>query len=83
MEKQLKFGDILKLAKQLKKNGMQEEDICNLPIYIGDDEELNGIHTAFYSEMIDKDCENDNDFCALIQENSSNIICRGNAILIS
>ena len=45
--KQLKIGHILFHIQEMKKTGMTDEEICNTPIYLGDDDEINGIHTAF------------------------------------
>ena len=42
--KQLTVGNLLAFIKQLKDEGMGLTEISNLPIYIGDDDELNGIH---------------------------------------
>lgn len=81
--KQLTLGTILELVNLLKKEGMTEKEIMNLPIYIGNDEELNGIHTAWYAQSIDSEKENDMNFIELIKDDSSNVELKGKAILIS
>ena len=80
---QLKLGSILKLISDLKTDGMSLEEIANLPVYIGDDDELNGIHCAWYAEPIDPEDENYEPFVELINEDCCNIKIQGKAILIS
>ena len=81
--KQLTLGVILQLASELKKEGMTTKEITELPIYIGNDDELNGIHTAWYVQPIDPDKEDDADFVELINEDHHNIEIKGKSILIS
>ena len=81
--KQLKLGDILKLVAQLRDSGMSAKTISALPIYLGQDDELNGIHTGWYINLIDSDEERDADFIELINEDRCNIKLDGKAILIS
>lgn len=52
---QLTMGELLGLVEILKKYGRTEEEIKALPVYIRDDDELNGIHTAYYCEQITDD----------------------------
>ena len=51
--KQLTLGDILKFVAELKKAGMGTKAIASLPVYLGQDDELNGIHTAWYTNLVD------------------------------
>lgn len=83
--KQLTVADILTLVNQLKKSGMNDQELLTLPIYIGDDDELNGIHCAWFNQMIDSNNAegDDHEFVAIINERSSNIKLIGKAILIS
>jgi hypothetical protein len=81
--KQLKLMAIMELIGQLRNAGYSSKEIAEMPIYIGDDDELNGIHTAWYAQVIDKENENDADFVALINEDHGNIKIIGKAILIS
>lgn len=81
--KQLKMGDILKAAEEMKKSGMTEKEIKETPIYIGDDDELNGIHTAWYVNIVDPNKEEDAGFIYMINKEGHNIKCNGKCILIS
>ena len=81
--KQLTLGVILQLASELKKEGMTTKEITELPIYIGNDDELNGIHTAWYVQPVDPDKEDDADFVEFINEDHHNIEIKGKSILIS
>ena len=80
---QLTLGEILKLVAQLQNMGMSTKAIASLPIYLGQDDELNGIHTGWYVNLIDSDEEEDADFVELINEDRHNIKLDGKAILIS
>ena len=79
----LTIGDIVMLIKQLQKEGMVLDDIYKLPVYLGDDDELNGIHTAWYVNPVDANNPDDMDFVQLINEEGHNVKLNGKAILIS
>ena len=84
--KQLTLGEILEFAEMLKKEaGMTEADVKALPIYIGDDDELNGIHCGWNCSIVDADDEYDADVVELINERRGNYKLEGrdSAILIS
>ena len=83
--RQLKMGDILGLAKNLKASGLSQKEINELPIYLGDDDELNGIHCGWYVQLIDSESDDEDDkyTVELINENSNNFELNGSAILIS
>ena len=85
--KQLTLGDILGFAKELKANGMTDKEIKSLPIYLGDDDELNGVHCGWYTDLVDTDNAEDMITIGLIEminENRCNIkLEKGKAILIS
>ena len=83
--KQLRVGDILKCVKELQDRGMTIREVAELPVYIGDDDELNGIHCAWYAQMIDSNNKDgdDQEFAVIINENRNNIKLDGRAILIS
>ena len=83
MSKQLTVGDVLELVNELKSSGMNLRDIKKLPVYIGDDEELNGIHCAEYRQLVDVENEDDAGYVELINENSDNFEITDKAILIS
>jgi DNA-binding transcriptional MerR regulator len=81
---QLTMGDILRFVKELKDGGMSLSEIYKLPVYLGDDDELNGIHCGWYTNLINADNTKDEDFIELINENRCNIkLETGKAILIS
>ena len=84
--KQLTFGNVLKFINKLKEEGMPLEEIYKLPIYIGNDDELNGIHCAWYTDIVDSnDTEGeDNEYLvAMINEDHCNVKLEGKALVIS
>lgn len=81
--KQCKMGTIFAAVKQLQDQGMSVKEIAELPIYIGDDDELNGIHCAWYAQPVDPNNEDDAYLVELINERSGNYEIKGKAILIS
>lgn len=81
--KQLTFGNLLQLAKALKdQEGMTLAEIHALPIYIGDDDELNGIHCAWDRGIVDVNNPNDAYVVEMINEDYGNHKITGKAILI-
>ena len=84
---QLTMGNILAFVKELKDRGMPLREIHDLPIYLGDDDELNGIHCGWYANLVDAANTEDEDnvyTVDLINENRCNIkLEKGKAILIS
>lgn len=81
--KQLTVGDILNLIKKLQNDGMSFKEIAALPVYIGQDDELNGIHTGWYAQLVDPKNPDDAPFVELINEDDHNIELKGKTILIS
>lgn len=80
---QLTLGQILKFINDLQKAGMTTKEISELPVYLGDDDELNGIHCGWYTNLIDSNNPADADLVELINEDRCNIELKGKAILIS
>ena len=81
---QLVFGNLLDFAKELEREGMSMDEIRSLPVYLGDDDELNGIHCGWYRQVIDANDLDDSNFVKLINESRGNIsLEKGKAILIS
>ena len=84
---QLTMKNIFALIKELMDNGMSVKEISDLPIYLGDDDELNGIHCGWYTNLVDADDVEDEDnmyTVEMINENRCNIkLEKGKAILIS
>ena len=62
---------------------MKLKEISSLPVYIGNDDELNGIHCAWYTNFMDAKNPEDADLVELINEDRCNIKLEGKAILIS
>jgi hypothetical protein len=82
--KQLTFGEILDFAKTLQKErGLTSKELRDLPIYIGDDDELNGIHCGWDCRIVDVDDEEDEWYVEMINERSGNYEITDSAILIS
>lgn len=81
--KQLTIKDIFVLINQLKKAGMTTEEIAAMPIYIGDDDELNGIHTAWYANYLDPDDPDETPVVEMINDSYDNVPIKCKSILIS
>lgn len=80
---QLKMENILAFCGELRAQGMTMEEIKELPIYLGNDDELNGIHCAWYTNLVNPNNPEDEYLVELINENGCNIEIKGKAILIS
>ena len=80
---QLTMNNILAFCAELRKQGMTMEEIRALPIYLGNDDELNGIHCGWYTNLVDVANPEDADLVELINEDRCNIEIKGKAILIS
>ena len=76
---QLKASDLVELLGKLIENG---EDLTKIPVYIGDDDELNGIHTAWFCQKV-VEKEEDMYYIEMINENGCNVPFKKKAILIS
>ena len=71
VNKQLTMQDILDLALKLKGQGV---DLSKLRVYLGNDDELNGVHCGWYCELVENNgSEEDNMVIDLINENFGNI----------
>ena len=79
---QLTLKNIYDLANKLLKKG---EDLSQYPIYIGDDDELNGIHCGWYTNILDvNDKEESNqDLINMINEDYHCTELKNKGILIS
>lgn len=70
--KQLTMNDIYNLCNMLQSRGY---DLSKLRVYLGNDDELNGIHNGWYCELVEnKGEEEDNLIIDLINENGGNNI---------
>lgn len=84
--KQLTLGQIMEFAWQLKKSGMSDNEVKSLPVYLGNDDELNGIHCAWYANLVDANDKKNEDnmyMVEMINEDRCNIKIEGKALLIS
>ena len=82
---QLTIRDIFVLCAHLRQKGMTIEEIKDLPIYLGDDDELNGIHTGWALDFIDSNNTTDEDewMVEMINEDRFNVKLNGKAVVIS
>ena len=82
---QLTINDILVLCARLRQQGMTMDEIKALPIYLGDDDELNGIHTGWGLDFIDSNntSEDDEWMVGMINEDRCNVKLDGKAVVIS
>ena len=62
---------------------MNFNDIMELPIYLGNDDELNGIHNGWYCSTIDSNDEEDSWLIEMIDEDYATTTLNGKGILIS
>jgi hypothetical protein len=81
--KQLTMRAIFEVVQMMKEQGMTTREIMELPIYLGRDDELNGIHTGWYVNLVDPNNEDDAYLVEMINEDRCNIEIKGKAILIS
>jgi hypothetical protein len=83
---QLTIRDLLVTLEEIRENQeMSYEAFLKLPIYLGRDDELNGIHTGWCVDIIDTalTSENDQYLVEMINEDRTNVPINGKAILIS
>jgi hypothetical protein len=81
--KQLTFGEIMDLAHALiAQKGMKISEVRKLPVYIGNDDELNGIHCAWDRGIIDVNNPEDADLVEMINDDFGNHKITDKAILI-
>ena len=70
MNTQLTMQNILEVALKLEKQGL---DLSKIRVYLGDDDELNGVHNAWYCELVENNGEEENNcIVELINENIGN-----------
>ena len=67
MNTQLTMQSILEVALKLKEQGL---DLSKIRVFLGNDDELNGVHNAWYCELVENDGEEENTMIVdLINEN--------------
>ena len=70
MNEQLTMEKILNVALAMKQKGI---DLSKIKVFLGNDDELNGIHNAWYCELVENDGEEENNCIVdLINENIGN-----------
>ena len=70
MNKQLTMQSILEVALKLKEQGL---DLSKIRVFLGNDDELNGVHNAWFCELVENDGEEENNYIVdLINENIGN-----------
>ena len=83
---QLTVRDLLLALEEFRRNyGMTRTEFFDLPIYLGRDDELNGIHTGWCVDIVDTALteENNKYFIEMINEDRTNVPIKDRAILIS
>ena len=67
MNTQLTMQSILEVALKLEEQGL---DLSKIRVFLGNDDELNGIHNAWFCELVENDGEEENNcIINLINEN--------------
>ena len=67
MNEQLTMEKILNVALAMKQKGI---DLSKIKVFLGNDDELNGVHNAWYCELVENDGEEENTMIVdLINEN--------------
>ena len=67
MNIQLTMQSILEVALKLEEQGL---DLSKIRVFLGNDDELNGVHNAWYCELVENDGEEENNcIINLINEN--------------
>ena len=67
MNTQLTMQSILEVALKLKEQGL---DLSKIRVFLGNDDELNGVHNAWYCELVENDGKEENTMIVdLINEN--------------
>ena len=67
MNTQLTMQSILEVALKLEEQGL---DLSKIRVFLGNDDELNGIHNAWFCELVKNDGEEENNYVVdLINEN--------------
>lgn len=78
----LTVGELLSVIDSYKKEGMTQKEIDSLKIYIGRDEELNGIHLGWNIDLIKENDKHSQDYINIINEDCCNRPFEKSAIII-
>ena len=80
MNTQLTMNDIYILCNMLKGRGC---DLSKIRVYLGNDDELNGVHNAWYCELVENNGEEENNFIVdLINENIGNNVKKNEKFIL-
>lgn len=77
---QLTLHEIYNVAKALIEKG---ENLKNYPVYLGNDDELNGIHNGWYINILDVNDDDNEGFIELIEEDCCTTNLKAKGVLIS
>lgn len=77
---QITMQDVYEFSLKLKEQGL---DLSKLPIYLGNDDELNGIHNGWYYELIDKEDDKFEYYMELINNDFGTTELKNKGVLIS
>ena len=79
---QLTIGDLKAYIEELESKGY---DLNNIPVYLGNDDELNGIHNGWCVELIDKNDNNEDTqyIVDMIEQDYATTDLKDKGILIS
>ena len=67
MNTQLTMQSILEVVLKLEEQGL---DLSKIRVFLGNDDELNGVHNAWFCELVENDGEEENNcIINLINEN--------------
>jgi DNA-binding transcriptional MerR regulator len=82
---QLKVKDITNMITRLRQSGMSLNEIKELPIYLGKDDELNGIHCGWYCQVVDSNAKDEDNryLTEMINQDYANNELDGKGVLIS
>ena len=59
MNTQLTMQSILEVALKLEEQGL---DLSKIRVFLGNDDELNGVHNAWFCELVENDGEEENNY---------------------
>ena len=71
---------ILEVALKLEEQGL---DLSKIRVFLGNDDELNGVHNAWYCELVENNGEEENNFIVdLINENIGNNVKKNEKFIL-
>ena len=80
MNTQLTMQSILEVALKLEEQGL---DLSKIRVFLGNDDELKGVHNAWFCELVENDGEEENNFIVdLINENIGNNIKKNEKFIL-